>query len=204
MKLYFNSASPFVRKVAALAREVGVSESIEFVHVAGSPTEPASLLNSENPLGKIPTLTRPSGPALYDSRTICQYLDDIAGGRMYPKPPSLWETLTLEATADGIMDAAVLMVYEIRCRDEADRSSEWVEAQWDKVERSLDVIESRWMSHLAGAVDIGQISVGCALGYLDLRHSERNWRNGRVALSKWYEEFSQRDCMQKTVPSIPA
>ncbi len=204
MILYSNSASPFVRKVIALAYELGIEDSIELVHSAGSPTEPASLQDSENPLAKIPTLARASGPALYDSRTICRYLDDLEGGKMYPEPPALWEILTLEATADGIMEAAVLMIYEIRCRPESARSNEWVEAQWSKVDRSLDAIEARWMSHLAGPVQMGQISVGCALGYLDLRQQARNWRKGRPALAKWFEEFSKRRSMQETIPAIPA
>ena len=58
-----------------------------------------------NPLGKVPALERPDGPALYDSQVICRYLDDLAGGRLYPAKPRLWETLTLEATADGIVEA---------------------------------------------------------------------------------------------------
>ncbi len=204
MKLYFNGASPFVRKVTALAHEVGVADSIELVAVGGTPTNSDSLLDSGNPLGKIPALKLDSGSDLYDSRTICRYLNDLARGQMYPEPPALWEALTLEATADGIMDAAVLMVYETRCRDEASRSGEWVESQWQKIARSLDAIDSGWVNYLAGSVGIGQISVGCALGYIDLRHPERNWRLGREGLSNWYEEFSVRKCMVETVPFIPA
>jgi glutathione S-transferase len=154
-----------------------------------------------NPLGKIPVLERPDGPALYDSRVICRYLDDISGGRLYPAKPRLWETLTLEATGHGITEAAVLMVYEARVRPEDRRFPEWVEGQWAKVARALDAIEARWMAHLAGPLDMGQIAVGCALGYLDFRHEARGWRAGRPALAAWFEAFDGRPAMAATRPA---
>ena len=203
MKLYTNPASPFVRKAAVVAHEVGCWDKIESIPVGGMPTQPESLLESDNPLGKIPTLVPDSGPHIYDSRTICRYLNDVAGARLYPEPPRLWEALTLEATGDGIMEAAVLMVYEFRCRDEAIRSAEWVEAQWSKIARTLDAFEADWMEYLSGPLDIGHISVGCALGYLDLRHDKRNWREGKNALSNWFAELSERVSMKETFPSLP-
>jgi glutathione S-transferase len=150
-----------------------------------------------NPLGKIPTLERAGGPALYDSRVICRYLDDLAGGRLYPEKPRLWETLTLEATAHGVAEAAVLMVYEERLRPEEARSEAWVEGQWAKVARALDALEARWMSHLAGPLDMGQIATGCALGYLDFRHGRRDWRAGRPALAAWEAKFAARPAMAR-------
>ena len=202
MKLFFNPASPFARKVVALLHELDRFDTVEIVTVISTPTDSASEL-AENPLRKIPTLIRSSGPAIYDSRTICRFLNDQAEGCMYPDGHALWDTLTLEATADGIMDAAVLMVYEIRCRDEATRSDGWTEAQWVKIERSLAAIESRWMNHLTGPVDMGHIAVGCALGYLDLRHEGRFWRRERASLAAWFAEFSNRPCMKNTVPFVP-
>ncbi len=92
------------------------------------------------------------------------------------------------------------MVYELRYRAPEIQSQEWIEAQWLKVTRCLDALEERWMSHLAGPLDAGQIAVGCALGYLDLRHDDRNWRDGRPKLAAWEEKFSQRPSMQATVP----
>jgi len=153
-----------------------------------------------NPLGKVPTLERADGPALYDSRVICRYLDDLSGGRLYPGTPGLWQTLTLEATADGMMDASVLMVYEERNRPEERRHAPWVEGQWQKVARALDALESRWTSHLAGPLDAAQIAVGCALGYLDFRHAARNWRVGHPALAKWEASFAARPSMQASRP----
>ena len=155
---------------------------------------------ARNPLGKIPTLERDDGPALYDSRVICRYLDDLAGGRLYPEKPRLWETLTLEATGDGIMEAAVLMVYEERTRPEEQRFAPWVEGQWAKIARALDALEARWLAHLAGPLDAGQIAVGCALGYVDFRHAARDWRAGRPGLAAWEARFAARPAMQATRP----
>ena len=199
MKLFHTPASPFVRKVMVTLIETGQQEDVTLVSVAGSPTASEQMPLAQNPLGKIPTLIRESGPAIYDSRVICRFFDHRAGGRLYPDS-HLWETLTLEATADGIMDAAVLIVYESRCRPEEKRSEDWVESQWDKIARALDALEGRWMSHLSGPLDMGQIAVGCALGYLDFRHGARDWRKGREALAAWYEGFAGRPAMQATEP----
>lgn len=200
MKLYHSPTSPYVRKVLVLMAETGQSDAVELVPATGTPVDPGSMPLAQNPLGKIPALERPEGPALYDSRVICRYLDDRAGGRMYPPAPRLWDSLTLEATADGILDAAILMVYEWRVRPEDKRHDPWVEGQWTKVARALDTIEARWMSHLNGPLDIGQIAVGCALGYLDFRHDARDWRNGRPALAAWEKAFATRPSMAATVP----
>ncbi|MDZ4136270.1 MAG: glutathione S-transferase, partial [Paracoccaceae bacterium] len=109
-------------------------------------------------------------------------------------------TLTLEATADGITDAAILMVYETRVRPEDKRFDPWVQGQWAKIARALDALESRWMSHLHGPLDIGQIALACGLGYLDFRHGTRDWRAGRPTLAAWEAKFAQRDSMKATAP----
>lgn len=200
MRLYHNSSSPFVRKVMVLLHETGLLDRVQLVPSAGTPLVPATLPVAQNPIGKVPALERPDGPTLYDSRVICRYLDDLAGGRVYPGTPRLWETLTLEATADGILDAAVLMVYEGRVRPENLRFPDWVEAQWAKIARALDALEGRWMAHLAGPLDMGQIGVACALGYLDFRHPGRDWRAGRPALAAWQAGFGERTSMVATRP----
>ena len=155
---------------------------------------------ARNPLGKIPALECDDGPTLYDSRVICMFLDDLAGAGLYPNGPRRWDSLTIEATADGILDAAVLMAYEGRIRPEDKRFAPWVDGQWAKIERALDVLEQRWLSHLNGAMDIGHIAVGCSLGYLDLRFSERPWRAARPHLAAWEASFLSRPSMQSTIP----
>lgn len=201
MRLYQSPASPFVRKVLILLKETGQEGDVTMVGAAGNPLDPGTMPVAQNPLGKIPTLERDEGPALYDSRVICRFLDDRAGGRLYPAAPRLWDTLTLEATGDGISDAAVLMRYETAVRPEACRSPEWLAAQWAKIARTLDALEGRWISHLSGPLDMGQVAVGCALGYLDYRHADRNWREGRPALAAWYASFAERPSVKATVPA---
>lgn len=199
MELFYSPASPFVRKVMVLLHETGQIDEVRLIPATVSPLTTGDAALTHNPLGKIPALKRDDGPSIYDSRVICRYLDDHAGGTVYPAS-RLWETLTLEATADGIMDAAVLMIYEARVRPEDNRSPEWVEAQWSKIVRSLDAVNGRWISHLNGRLDMGQIGIGCALGYLDFRHSDRNWRTGRDALATWYGKFAARPSMTATAP----
>ena len=201
MKLFHAPASPFVRKVTALLHEADATDRVTLVPASGSPLDPGTMPVDRNPLGKIPALERPDGPTLYDSRVITRSLDDPLHAGLYPAAPRLWDTLVIEATADGIAEAAVLMRYEMHVRPEATRSAPWAEAQWQKIDRALTALEDRWMSHLAGPVDMGQIAVGCALGYLDLRHGDRNWRAARPALAAWFTTFGARPAMQATAPA---
>ena len=200
MQLIASPLSPFVRKVRALLIEAELEDEVEVVNVTTTPLETDAQAAAANPLGKIPALIRENGVTLYDSRVITRYLDTLAGGGFYPAA-RLWEVLGLEATAEGMMDAAVLMTYEGRFRPEDKQHAPWVEAQWAKIARALDAIEARWMSHLAGPLDMSHIATACAVGYLDLRHDARRWRKGRPALDRWYAEFSRRDSMTRTAPA---
>jgi len=200
MKLYHAPASPFVRKVMVLLHEAGATDRVTLIPVAGTPLDPGTLPVDRNPLGKIPALERPDGPTLYDSRVITRYLDDLLTARLYPATPRLWDTLVIEATADGIAEAAVLMRYEMHVRPESARSPDWCEAQWLKIARALAALEERWMSHLSGPVDMGQIAVACALGYLDFRHAERDWRALHPGLAAWHTAFAARPALLATAP----
>lgn len=200
MKLYHAPASPFVRKVMVLLHEAKATDRVTLVPASGSPLDPGTLPIDRNPLGKIPALQRPDGPTLYDSRVITRYLDDLLQAHLYPAAPRLWDTLVIEATGDGIAEAAVLMRYETFVRPEATRSPAWADAQWQKIARALAALEERWMSHLSGPLDMGQIAVGSALGYLDFRHADRDWRAGHPALADWYAAFDARPAMRATAP----
>ncbi|SLN39285.1 putative GST-like protein YibF [Roseovarius albus] len=199
MKLISAAASPFGRKVKVLLRETGLIDQVEVSNIVTSPVQTDSSAKSANPLGKIPVLLREDGPALYDSRVITRYLDVQSGAGLYPEA-RIWDVLTLEATADGISDAALSMVYEHRIRPPEMALDSWIEAQWEKVSRALKAINERWMSHLSGPLDMSHIAVGCALGYLDFRLSDRNWRKGNDALDDWYAVLSERDSMKATAP----
>lgn len=201
MKLHYSPTSPYVRKVMVLLHETGQLEDVTLQNTSVTPISPADALLAKNPLCKVPALERADGPTLYDSRVICAYLDDRANAGLYPGNARRWDTLTLEATADGILDAALAMTYEARLRPEDMRWQPWVDGQWEKVARACAALNTRWMSHLAGPLDMGQIAVACALGYVDLRHDARGWRKGNDALAGWYAEFAARPGMLATVPA---
>lgn len=199
MKLITSPPSPYARKVRVLLRETGMLDQVEEVNVSTTPLASDPVILAANPTGKIPALLRDDGPAIYDSRVITRYLDALAGGHLYPQS-RVWEVLTLEATADAIMDAAITMTYDMRFRAPEQQSPEWLDAQWGKASRAVSAINTRWMSHLSGPLNMGQIAVGCALSYLDLRHDARNWRDDNVALAAWHADWVQRDSMVTTAP----
>ncbi len=199
MQLLISPASPYVRKARVLLREANLMDKIEEVVVSTSPLKSAPEVVSANPLGKIPALLRTDGPAIYDSRVITRFLDDLAGTQLYPQT-GIWEILTLEATADAIMDATVSMSYEMRLRPESEQSPNWLEVQWAKASRGIAAVNDRWMGHLTGPLNIGQIGMACALSYIDLRHDVRGWRNGNDALAQWHANFCTRESMKATVP----
>ncbi|WP_425093208.1 glutathione S-transferase [Tropicimonas sp. S265A] len=200
MQLLGSPASPFVRKVRVLLAETGHEDEVQMVGVVAAAIGPVDeALLAANPLGKLPTLLREDGPAIYDSRVICRYLDEKFGLDAYPTH-SKYEMLTLEATADAIMDAGVAMVYERRLRPAEIVFEDYIEGQWRKIDRALDAVEARWMSHLSGPVDMSHIAMGCALGYLDFRHADRDWRTGRPTLAAWAEGFADRPSMVETAP----
>ena len=199
MKLLIAAASPFVRKVRVMVRELGIADQITEVPVTTSALNSDPQVVAANPIGKIPALIRDNAPAMYDSRVITRYLNDTHGGSFYPAA-RIWDTLTLEATADGIMECAVGMVYEVRLRPESEQSPDWIEAQWEKASRGIAAINNRWLSHLAGPLDAGQIAVACALSYVDLRHDARNWRAANADLAAWHATFSTRASFAETAP----
>ena len=203
MLLYLSPLSPYGRKVNVVLKEICRVKNIEVsVNLAsGTPLDPENSPIQYNPLGKIPVLIREDGLPLYDSRVICRYLDSLATLNLYKNGDQLWGMLTLEATAEGIIDAALLMAYEWRMRPKELRFPDWVEGQWSKVDRALNTLEQKWMGQLEGKINIGQIGVGCALGYLDFRNADRNWREKHETLSNWFENFSKRESMSATMPS---
>jgi len=199
MQLITAAASPFVRKVRVLIRETDQLGDVEEVFITTAPTAVDPIAKAANPTGRIPALVRPDGPALYDSRVITRFLDARANAGLYPER-DLWDVLTLEATGEEIMASAVAMSYEARLRPEDMHWQPWLDAQWDKISGALDALQTRWMAHLNAPLNMGQIGVACALGYLDLRHDHRNWRQGRDSVADWYTEFAKRPSMVETTP----
>ena len=197
MKLIMAEASPFARKVRVLLRETKQLKNVEEVSIATSPFQVNEQAKAANPTGRIPSLIRADGPALYDSRVITRYLDAKAAAGMYPEA-RLWDVLTVEATGDSMMDSAVSISYELRLRPQEEVSTEWTDAQWAKVMGGCNALQNQWMDLLNGPLNMAHISIACALGYLDLRHDARNWRQGHDALAAWFADFSKRPSFRET------
>lgn len=182
-------ASPFVRKVRIAADLLGLSDRLRIVDA--DTTDPDGDIRRQNPLGKIPTLILEDGRTLYDSAVIVAYLDDLAGGgRLIPAGPERFAVLTHEALADGLMDAALLHVYEGRFRPPERHEPAWLAHQTEKIRRALDhLVETAASS--AGEMHVGHVAQACALGYLDLRLAGA-WRATHPRLVEWLDGFAAR------------
>ena len=187
MKLYYAPASPFARKARIVAAVLGLDARLELVLTDTS--NPADAIRVKNPLGKIPVLETDDGASIYDSAVIAAYLDDFSGGgRVIPQDFSArYAALTLEALADGVADASILQIYELRMRAENERSASWVAYQKAKVARVLAYLEAEPPAR--DFLGIGQIALACALGYLDLRF-EGAWRADHPKLVAWLDAFA--------------
>ncbi len=193
MILRYSAASPYARKIRIAAELLGLTSRIEVV--AASTADPNDTLRRQNPLGKIPTLSLEDGSALYDSRVIADYLDHLGGGKLIPADPSRrFDVLRLQALGDGVNDAALLIRYETATRRPELRDQDAIDLQQGKIDRALETLESAPPS---GPINIGQIAVACALGYLDLRF-EGAWRADCPKLVAWLEDF------EAAVPSFAA
>lgn len=199
MKIFFSPASPFVRKCMVIAHELGLADRIERLPSAAGPVARDQTIIPSNPLGQVPTFITDEGQALFDSRVVCEYLNDLGGGSFFPAGKDRWQALTEQAMADGMLGAALLARYEAVLRPEALRWDAWVEGQLGKVRDGLALIEKN-AAGLDGRVDIGTITIGCALGYLDFRFPDLDWRASHPAAAAWYAGFSQRPSMQATKP----
>ncbi|MDJ1159277.1 glutathione S-transferase [Chelatococcus sp. SYSU_G07232] len=189
LTLRSSPASPFGRKVKIAAYLLGLMDRIEVVNA--DTTDPNDSLRRQNPLGKIPTLVLEDGTTLYDSRVILEYFDHLAGGgRILPNGAERFTVLARQALADGIMDAALLQVYEGRYRPAEKHEEKWLALQAGKVERGLAALEAAPPA-LGERINVGHIAVACALGYLDLRFAGR-WRADHPKLVAWLDTFAAR------------
>ncbi|MGM0583146.1 MAG: glutathione S-transferase family protein [Pseudomonadota bacterium] len=199
MRLRHAPASPFVRKVMVALHETGLIDQVTLEDGTTSPLDPSPGNIEVNPTGKIPCLVREDGLAIYDSRVITRYLASLAPeAGLYPEGDALWPVLTLEATADAMMDAAVLAVYERRLREAPQISESWIAAQQGKVARALDMLEERRPSE---EPHMGHLAIACALGYLDFRFPDWDWRAGRPRLAAWAKRIHRRPSLEKTAPA---
>ncbi|WP_434602047.1 glutathione S-transferase [Pseudomonas sp. Z4-7] len=204
MTLFHNPASPFVRKVLVLLHETGQQDRVALQLSQLTPVKPDLALIGDNPLSKIPALRLANGTVIHDSRVILDYLDhQHVGNPLIPREGAArWRRLTLASMADGIMDAAVMIRYETALRPVEKHWDEWLDAQRDKIRRALATLESEAIAELASHFDVASISVACALGYLDLRHADLEWRENNPQLATWFSEVSLRPSMVETVPRV--
>ena len=195
MKLRYSTTSPFVRKVHVVAIETGQVDRVELVKT--NTADPASGLNQDNPLNKVPALALDDGSTLYDSRVICEYLDAQGKGSFFPPAgPARWTALRRQALADGMADAAVLRMMESR-RPDGQRSPEWDARQKLKVTQGLAALEA---DHLGPQLDIGTLAIAIVLDYLDFRFKADDWRARHPKLAAWHKTFATRASLQKTLP----
>ena len=189
MKLLSSPMSPYGRKVKITARVKGLLDQIK-IEQADTNVPNNTALKKENPLSKIPVLVLDNGTQLYDSHVICEYFDSLKPSpKLFPTAGAeRYRTLTLGALGDGILDAALLLVYERRFRPEDKWVASWVERQQSKIDEALAHLEEN--PPLWGASpDYGHITIACALGYLDFRH-EGKWRASHPKLVKWLDQFA--------------
>lgn len=200
MKLFHSPASPYVRKCMVVAHEVGLAARIDLLPSAVHPVNRDRTVVASNPLGKVPTLLTDEGVALYDSRVICEYLDHLGGGALFPAAgPGRWRALGEQALGDGILDAALLVRYENNARPEPLRWADWSAGQMDKIACGLAVLEAGAEGY-GDRVDIGTITLACVLGYLDFRFATLAWRDRHPKAAAWFARFEARPAMQATLP----
>lgn len=188
LKLTDSASSPFVRKVRLAVAIKGLSDRVQNVTAEGDPALSQKIRGS-NPLRKIPTLMLDDGRVIYDSHVICEYLDTLKPEpRLFPADASARiDTLTLAALADGIIEAALLVVLERRMRPEAKWVQDWIDRQQAKVEAGLAALEAN-PPPTGKTRTYGDLTLACALGYLDFRQ-HGSWRKSHPRLVAWLDAF---------------
>lgn len=186
--ILYSPSSPYSTKtrMAALWCKFAVEEKL-----VDTNAEPAELIEA-NPFGKIPVLITDEGESVYDSRAITQYLNRVSGNALFPRNAAKrLETERLEALGDGMCDCLLAHVYERRFRPAEKVHQPWLDRQWSKVVRALDHLNAN-TPRVTTRTDGGQIALRAAIGYLDLRFPDSNWRRGRPKLARWVRRFDER------------
>lgn len=200
MKLIGSHTSPYTRKVRIVLAE----KKIEYDFVVDSPWANDSKVADYNPLGKIPVLVLDDDTALFDSRVIVEYIDNVTpNNKLFPAPNrERIEVKRWEALADGLCDAAVAALLE-RKRPANEQSADWIERQFAKVERALAFMSEELddKSFCMGThISMADLALGTALGYLNFRFPEIAWQASHPNLSKLYDKLMQRPAFADTIP----
>ncbi|MBP6900037.1 MAG: glutathione S-transferase [Burkholderiaceae bacterium] len=203
MKLIFAPTSPFVRKVMVCAHLTGQADRIDKLDSGAHPVKRDPRIAAHNPLAKVPTLITDDGLVLYDSPVICEYLASLspAGASLFPAAgPARWQALTQQALGDGLLDAALLARYEHTARPPEVQWPTWRAALLTKVSACLEAIDALAPTLAVEHPTIGEITLGCGLGYLDFRFPEIDWRALHPAAARWDAVFQTLPAMQATRP----
>jgi glutathione S-transferase len=199
MKLYSHPVSPFARKARIIAHELNIK--LEIVHVESARADPN--LRNINPLKQIPVLVLDDGSTLFDSPVICEYLNHVGGGKFVPgnnpfsQHTNRWKALGLQALGDGIADAAVALRYEL-AEPEERRNPDRMARCKATIAAGIDALER---VSFAKDPTIGEIAVACALGYIDFRLPDLDWKGSHPKLSAWYARFCEYPSMKATQPA---
>ncbi len=198
MKLFYSPLSPFVRKVMIVAIENGLESRIETVTTGVNPAAPNKDLAQHNPLMKIPALITDDGLTLVESKVIAQYLDALGGNKLLPAAGhGRWKALRMEAIADGIADAGILVRYEQAMRPAGLQWQQWIDGQLAKIGNALDLLEAE-AADLEGPLDLGKAAVASALDWMEFRNVVPGARDSRPKLFAWLDK-ANRD-----IPSLAA
>jgi len=204
MKLIGSTSSPYVRKV----RIVMAEKKLDYEFVQEDVWSDDTSIAQSNPLGKVPCLVMEGGEALFDSRVIVEYLDTLSPvGKLIPAVGrERAEVKTWEALADGVMDAAILARLEANWpgREQAERSRGWIDRQIGKVNASVKAMSQGLgdKPYCAGIyLSLADIAVGCALGYLDFRFPDIEWRGEYPNLGKLQDKLMQRQSFSDSRPA---
>jgi glutathione S-transferase len=198
MKLHWSPKSPYVRKVMIAAHELNLLASLELVRSVAAMLKPNERLMQDNPLSKIPTLVLGNGFTLFDSVVICEYLNDLAGGPLFPRDgQDKWQALRWHALGDGMLDAAILWRNE---REKEAALPALLAAFELKMHAALKQLDDEAQALAETPFSIGHITIGCALGYLDYRFESLAWRGIAPRLASWFEELAARPSFKSTEP----
>lgn len=199
MKLYTAGASPYARKVRVLILELGLSDRIELQQQA--PRDNSTGFFAVNPLARVPTLVTDDGAVLYDSPVICEYLNAIGEGSLFPPAGAArWDALRRQALGDGLLDTAQPLRGELLRAKEL-QSTDLIDRHRATVDRALDAMNREPTVASAGPLDIGAIAIACAVGWLDFRFADWGWRSTRPALAAWLAKIETRPSFQSTRPA---
>ncbi len=201
MKLTFSAASPFARKLRIAAIELGLIDRIEFVPTSVVPGQVNEAYSHDvNPLRKLPVLILDDGSTIYDSEVIAEYLDELAGGKLFPAAGAArWRVKTEHALTQGMLDAMLLCRYEKLLRPKEFQWPVWYDDQWERAWQGLAWFEAR-PDILSRPLDIVQIALTCVLGYADFRFPDCGWRKAFPNLAAFNETMMARESVKISLP----